>query len=88
MLTVPKTGSQRMRIGLFKLRQLSPKFLLFPRPLARETVNQSVWVYVSSPAVPAGGQMFIHHRSAIEAGLRSLGYGELKVIDTEGNPVE
>ena len=27
-------------------------------------------------------------RSAIEASIRSLGYGEVKVIDTEGNPVE
>jgi len=27
-------------------------------------------------------------RSAIEASVRSLGYGEVKVIDTEGNPVE
>jgi len=88
MLAVPKTGSQGMRIRLFKLRQLSPKYLLFPRPLARETLNQSAWVYAASPAVPVSGQMFIHYHTATFSSRKEFHYLSVIKVNEDVLPGE
>ena len=88
MLTVPKTGSQRIRIGLFKLRQLGPKYLLFPRPLARETLNQSACVRALTSS--SSQRANVHpppHRHLLQAERISFnGADDLTQYDARGFP--